>query len=158
MGSSVFMNPRSIAVVGASERKGTVGRAIIANIANGYKGEIYPITPSHETVLGKKAYKSVLDVPGGVDLAVVVTPSKIVPAVIEDCGKKNVKGAIIITAGFKEVGGEGAQLQNQVGEIAKKYGVRIIGPNCLGLMNLAPQTMMNSTFLKVTPKRSAQRL
>jgi 4-hydroxybutyryl-CoA synthetase (ADP-forming) len=150
--SSIFLYPKSIAVVGASEKPGTVGKAIISNIMNGYKGEIYPVTPSHETVFGKKAYKSILDIPNKIDLAVVVTPSKIVPAVMEDCGKKNVRGAIIITAGFKEVGGEGEMLQKEVGEISKKYGTRIIGPNCLGVMNLAPQTMMNSTFLKVTPK------
>ncbi len=152
MSSSIFLNPKSIAVIGASERTGTVGKAIVSNIMNGYKGEIYPITPSSETVFGRKAYKSVMDVPTNIDLAVVVTPSKIVPSVMEECGKKNVRGAIIITAGFKEIGGEGESLQKQVGEISKKYGIRIIGPNCLGVMNLAPQTMMNSTFLKVTPK------
>jgi 4-hydroxybutyryl-CoA synthetase (ADP-forming) len=152
MSYDIFLAPKSIAVVGASERPGTIGKAIISNILNGYKGEVYPITPSHESVFGKKAYKSVLDVPNNIDLAVVVTPSKIVPAVIEECGKKGIKGAIIITAGFKEVGGEGEVLQNQVAEMSRKYGVRIIGPNCLGVMNLALQTMMNSTFLKITPK------
>lgn len=152
MSSSIFLTPKSIAVIGASERPGTIGKAIISNILNGYKGEVYPITPSHESVLGKKAYKSVLEVPNNIDLAVVVTPSKIVPAVLEECGKKNVRGAIIITAGFKEVGEEGEMLQRQVAEISKKYGIRIIGPNCLGVMNLSPETMMNSTFLKITPK------
>lgn len=152
MSYDIFLAPKSIAVVGASERPGTIGKAIISNILNGYKGEVYPITPSHESVFGKKAYKSVMDVPTNIDLAVVVTPSKIVPAVMEECGKKGIKGAIIITAGFKEVGGEGEVLQKQVSEISKKYGTRIIGPNCLGVMNLSPQTMMNSTFLKITPK------
>ena len=152
MSYDIFLAPKSIAVVGASERLGTVGKAIISNILNGYKGEVYPITPSHESVFGKKAYKSVMGVPANIDLAVVVTPSKIVPAVMEECGKKGIKGAIIITAGFKEVGGEGEVLQKQISEISKKYGTRIIGPNCLGVMNLSPQTMMNSTFLKITPK------
>lgn len=152
MSYDIFLAPKSIAVVGASERPGTVGKAIISNILNGYKGEVYPITPSHESVFGKKAYKSVIGVPANIDLAVVVTPSKIVPAVMEECGKKGIKGAIIITAGFKEVGGEGEVLQKQISEISKKYGTRIIGPNCLGVMNLSPQTMMNSTFLKITPK------
>jgi 4-hydroxybutyryl-CoA synthetase (ADP-forming) len=150
--SSVFIKPRSIAVIGASEKAGTIGRAIINNIKNGYKGKIYPITPSHETVFGIKAYKSVLDIDDDIDLAVIATPSKIVPKVLEECGKKGIKGAIIITAGFKEVGGEGELLQKEVEEIGKRYGIRIIGPNCLGVMNLAPDTMMNSTFLKVTPK------
>lgn len=150
--TSVFLKPRSIAVIGASEKEGTIGRAIINNIKNGYKGKIYPITPSHEHVFGIKAYKSVLDTNEEIDLAVIATPSKIVPKVLEECGKKGIKGAIIITAGFKEIGGEGEVLQQQVEEIGKKYGIRIIGPNCLGVMNLAPDTMMNSTFLKVTPK------
>lgn len=152
MSYDIFLNPKSIAVIGASERPGTIGKAIISNILNGYKGEVYPITPSHESVFGRKAYKSVMEVPNSIDLAVVVTPSKIVPAVMEECGKKGIKGAIIITAGFKEIGGEGEELQNRVAEISKKYGLRIIGPNCLGVMNLSEQTMMNSTFLKITPK------
>ena len=152
MSFDIFLAPKSIAVVGASERSNTVGKAIISNILKGYKGIVYPITPSHEYVFGRKAYKSVIDVPTSIDLAVVITPSKIVPTVMEECGKKGIKGAIIITAGFKEVGGEGEVLQKQISEISKKYGTRIIGPNCLGIMNLSPQTMMNSTFLKITPK------
>ncbi|NMJ87287.1 MAG: CoA-binding protein [Thaumarchaeota archaeon] len=152
MSFDIFLAPKSIAVVGASERPNTVGKAIISNILKGYKGVVYPITPSHEYVFGRKAYKSVIDVPTSIDLVVVVTPSKIVPAVMEECGKKGIKGAIIITAGFKEVGGEGEVLQKQIADISKKYGTRIIGPNCLGVMNLSPQTMMNSTFLKITPK------
>ncbi|MBE43573.1 MAG: acyl-CoA synthetase [Thaumarchaeota archaeon] len=152
MSFDIFLAPKSIAVVGASERSNTVGKAIISNILKGYKGIVYPITPSHEYVFGRKAYKSVIDVPTSIDLAVIITPSKIVPTVMEECGKKGIKGAIIITAGFKEVGGEGEVLQKQISEISKKYGTRIIGPNCLGIMNLSPQTMMNSTFLKITPK------
>ena len=152
MSYEIFLAPKSIAVIGASERPGTVGKAIISNILSGYKGTIYPITPSHDSVFGKKAYKKVMEVPTSIDLAVIVTPSKVVPAVMEECGRKGIKGAIIITAGFKEVGGEGEVLQKQIAEISKKYGIRIIGPNCLGVMNLSPHTMMNSTFLKITPK------
>ncbi len=152
MSYDIFLAPKSIAVIGASERPGTVGKAIISNILSGYKGTIYPITPSHDSVFGKKAYKNVMEVPTSIDLAVIVTPSKVVPAVMEECGRKGIKGAIIITAGFKEVGGEGEVLQKQIAEISKKYGIRIIGPNCLGVMNLSPHTMMNSTFLKITPK------
>lgn len=152
MSYDIFLAPKSIAIIGASERSGTIGKAITSNILNGYRGEVYPISRSSESVLGKKAYKSVMDVPNNIDLAVVVTPSKTVPAVMEELGKKGVKGAVIITAGFKEVGGEGEALQQRVAEISKRYGTRIIGPNCLGVMNLSPQTMMNSTFLKVTPK------
>jgi len=152
MTESVFLSPKSIAIVGASDKEGSVGRAITSNIMKGYKGTIYPISPTRETVFDKKAYKSVLDVPGKIDLAVVVTKNTIVPAVLEECGKKKLKGAIVITAGFKEVDEEGAKLEQQLKDIAKKYKLQIIGPNCLGVMNLEPKTMMNSTFLKITPK------
>ncbi len=152
MTNSVFLSPKSIAIIGASDKEGSVGRAITNNIMKGYKGTIYPISPTRETVFGKKAYKSVLDVPGKVDLAVVVTKNTIVPSVLEECGKKKLRGAIVITAGFKEVDDEGAKLEQKLKDIAKKYKLQIIGPNCLGVMNLEPQTMMNSTFLKITPK------
>ena len=152
MTNSVFLSPKSIAIIGASDKDGSVGRAITNNIMKGYKGTIYPISPTRETVFDKKAYKSVLDVPGKVDLAVVVTKNTIVPAVLEECGKKKLRGAIVITAGFKEVDEEGAKLEQKLKDIAKKYKLQIIGPNCLGVMNLEPQTMMNSTFLKITPK------
>jgi 4-hydroxybutyryl-CoA synthetase (ADP-forming) len=152
MTDSVFLSPKSIAIIGASDKVGSVGRAITSNIMKGYKGTIYPISPTRETVFDKKAYKSVLDVPGKIDLAVVVTKNTIVPAVLEECGKKKLRGAIVITAGFKEVDEEGAKLEQKLKDIAKKYKLQIIGPNCLGVMNLEPKTMMNSTFLKITPK------
>ena len=152
MTNSLFLSPKSIAIIGASDKEGSVGRAITSNILKGYTGKIFPISPTRETVFDKKAYKSVLDVPEGIDLAVVVTKNDVVPSVLEECGKKGIKGAIVITAGFKEVNEEGAKLEQKLAEISRQYNIRIIGPNCLGVMNLAPQTMMNSTFLKVTPK------
>src|SRR5574337_49460 len=152
MSESIFLSPKSIAIIGASDKEGSVGRAITSNILKGYTGKILPISPTRETVFDKKAYKTVLDVPEQIDLAVVVTKNDVVPAVLEECGKKGIKGAIVITAGFKEVNEEGAKLEKRLAEIAKQYNIKIIGPNCLGVMNLAPQTMMNSTFLKVTPK------
>jgi len=152
MSESVFLSPKSIAVIGASDKQGSVGRAITSNIMNGYKGIVYPISPTRETVFDQKAYKSVLDVPDSIDLAVVITKNTIVPVVLEECGKKKIKGAIVITAGFKEVDEEGKKLEQKLKDIATKYGVKVIGPNCLGVMNLEPQTMMNSTFLKITPK------
>lgn len=152
MTESVFLSPKSIAIIGASDKEGSVGRAITSNIMKGYKGTIYPISPTRDTVFDKKAYKSVLDVPEEIDLAVIVTKNTIVPTVLEECGKKKLKGAIVITAGFKEVDEEGAKLEQQLRGIAKKYGLKVIGPNCLGVMNLDPKTMMNSTFLKITPK------
>lgn len=152
MTNSLFLSPKSIAIIGASDKEGSVGRAITSNILKGYTGKIFPISPTRETVFDKKAYKSVLDVQEGIDLAVVVTKNDVVSSVLEECGKKGIKGAIVITAGFKEVNEEGAKLEQKLAEISKQYNIRIIGPNCLGVMNLAPQTMMNSTFLKVTPK------
>ncbi len=152
MAESVFLSPKSIAIIGASDKEGSVGRAITSNIMKGYTGKIFPISPTRETVFDKKAYKTVIDVPEEIDLAVIITKNDVVPSVLEECGKKKIKGAIVISAGFKEVNEAGAALERRLGEIAKQHGLRIIGPNCLGVMNLAPQTMMNSTFLKVTPK------
>lgn len=152
MPESVFLSPKSIAIIGASDKRGSVGRTITSNIMNGFKGIVFPISPTRPEVFYKKAYKSVLDVPKPIDLAVIVTKNTIVPDVLEECGKKKVKGVIIITAGFKEVDEEGAKLEQRLKDIAKKYNIQIIGPNCLGVMNLDPKTMMNSTFLKITPK------
>lgn len=152
MVESVFLSPKSIAVIGASDKEGSVGRTITSNIMNDFKGTVYPISPTRPQVFNKKAFKSVLDVPKPIDLAVIVTKNTIVPTVLEECGKKKIKGVIVITAGFKEVDEEGAKLEQQLKDIAKKYNIKVIGPNCLGVMNLDPKTMMNSTFLKVTPK------
>ena len=152
MVESVFLSPKSIAIIGASDKRGSVGRTITSNIMNGFKGTVFPISPTRPTVFYKKAYKSVLDVPSPIDLAVIIIKNTIVPLVLEECGKKKIKGAIVITAGFKEVDEEGKKLEQKLKDIAKKYNLRIIGPNCLGVMNLDPKTMMNSTFLKITPK------
>ena len=152
MAESVFLSPKSIAIIGASDKRGSVGATITSNIMNGFKGTVFPISPTRETVFYKKAYKTVLEVPKPIDLAVIVIKNTLVADVLEECGKKKVKGVIIITAGFKEVDEEGAKREQQIKDIAKKYNIQIIGPNCLGVMNLDPKTMMNSTFLKVTPK------
>ena len=155
MPESVFLSPKSIAVIGASDKRGSVGATITSNIMNGFKGIVYPISPSRETVFYKKAYKTVLDVPKPIDLAVIVIKNTLVAHVLEECGQKKIKGVIIITAGFKEVDEEGARREEELKTISEKYGIQIVGPNCLGVMNLAPKTMMNSTFLKVTPKSGA---
>ena len=152
MAESVFLSPKSIAIIGASDKRGSVGRAITSNIINGFTGTVFPISPTRDTVFYKKAYKNVLDVPESIDLAVVITKNTIVPQVLEECGKKKVKGVIVITAGFKEVDEEGKKLEQKLKDIAKQYQLKIIGPNCLGVMNLEPNTMMNATFLKITPK------
>ncbi len=152
MSEFVFLESRSIAVIGASDKKGSVGRAITSNIMSGYRGTVYPISPTRKTVFGKKAYASVADVRGPVELAVIITKNTIVPLVLEECGKKGVKGVVVITAGFKEVDDAGAALERKIVGIAQRYGIKMIGPNCLGVMNLDPKVMMNATFLKITPK------
>jgi 4-hydroxybutyrate---CoA ligase (ADP-forming) len=151
MSNSIFFSPKSIAIIGASEKPG-VGKTIFYNIAQHFKGKIYPVTPSNPTVGGLTAYKNVLDIPDSIDLAVVAAPSKFTPSVMEEVGKKGIKGAIIVSAGFKEVDEAGAMLEREVGEIAKKYGIKVIGPNCLGIMSFSKANIMNSTFLKITPK------
>jgi len=152
MTESPFLSPKSIAIIGASDKEGSVGSAITSNIMKGFTGKIYPISPTRDKVFDMHAYKTVLDAKEQIDLAVVITKNDIVPTVLEECGKKGIKGVIVITAGFKEVNEEGRKLEQQLKDIVKKYGIRLIGPNCLGVMNLDPNTMMNSTFLKVTPK------
>lgn len=151
MSNSIFFSPRSIAIIGASEKPG-VGKTIFYNIAQHFKGKIYPVSPSNPTVGGLTAYKNVLDIPDSIDLAVVAAPSKFTPSVMEEVGKKGIKGAIIVSAGFKEVDEAGAKLEREVGETAKKYGIKVIGPNCLGIMSFSKDNIMNSTFLKITPK------
>lgn len=152
MAGSVFLTPKSIAIIGASDKVGRVGSTITKNIMTGFKGSIFPISPSRETVFEKPAFKTVLDVPDHIDLAVIIVRNVLVPHVLEECGKKGVKGTIVITAGFKEVDEEGARLENQLKDISSRYGMELVGPNCLGVMNLDSNTMMNSTFLKITPK------
>ena len=151
MANSIFFSPKSIAIIGASEKPG-VGKTIFYNIAKHFKGKIYPVTPTNPTVGGLTAYKNVLDIPDSIDLAVVAAPSKFTPSVMEEVGKKGIKGAIIVSAGFKEVDEAGAKLEREVGETAKKYGIKVIGPNCLGIMSFSKDNIMNSTFLKITPK------
>ena len=152
MPESVFLTPKSIAIIGASDKAGRVGSTITRNIMNGFRGSVFPVSPSRPQIFDKKAYKSVLDIPDKVDLAVIIIKNVLVPGVLEECGRKGIKGAIVITAGFKEVDEEGAKLERQLKEISVRYGMELVGPNCLGVMNLDPDTMMNSTFLKITPK------
>jgi acetyltransferase len=142
---SPIFSPESVALIGATEALNSVGRTILENLTKGgFTGPIYPVNPKRDTVLGIKAYPSILAVPTVPDLAVIVTPPATVPAIIKDCGAKGVKGAIIISAGFKEIGAPGVELERQVLEEASKAGLRIVGPNCLGVM--VPGNKLNATF------------
>ena len=140
-----IFNPRSIAVIGATEKEGSVGRTILWNLLSSpFGGTVYPVNPTRPAILGVKAYPSIAAIGEAVDLAVIVTPAKSAPQLVIDCGEAGVKGIIIISAGFKEVGAEGVELERQVLEAARRYGIRVVGPNCLGIMN--PIGRMNATF------------
>ncbi|WP_199433393.1 acetate--CoA ligase family protein [Qaidamihabitans albus] len=126
-----LMNPRSVAVVGASEQEGKIGNSVMKNLINGgYAGEIHPINPKADTVLGRKSYASVTDIPGEVDVAVFAIPAKFVPASLTECGEKGVSAAVMIPSGFAETGNH--ELQDEVVEIAHRYGIRMLGPNIYG--------------------------
>jgi len=129
-----IFNAKSIAVIGASNRPGKIGFEIFRNIVEGgFQGKIYPINPKITELIGHTCYHTIKDVPDTVDLAVIVIPAPIIPEVLEQCGEKGVKGVIIISAGFSEVGN--VELENKIVNIAKKYGIRIVGPNCAGIVN-----------------------
>lgn len=139
-----IFKPNNVAIIGATEKEGSVGRTIIKNlITNPFGGTIFPVNPKRPNVLGIQAHKSIRDIPADIDLAVIVTPAQTVPGVIDECIEKGVEGAIIISAGFKEVGPSGAELERQIKEKAAGK-MRIIGPNCLGVM--LPFYGMNATF------------
>ncbi len=147
-----LLSPRSVAVIGASTRPDTVGRAVFANILLGdYQGVVYPVNPKAKSIMGVRAYASVLDIPDDVDLAVVVVPARVVPQVLEECGTKGVPAAVVISAGFKEIGPEGARLEARIREIARQYHMALMGPNCLGLINTDPNVRMNATFARSMP-------
>jgi len=144
--NSVFY-PRSIAVIGASRRPGSVGHSLLANIIDSrYQGIVYPVNPKAKGILGIKCYRNVIEIPDVVDLAVIIVPPQFVPEVLEECGKKHIRGAIVITAGFKEIGGEGIELEEKVKKIIAKHDMALFGPNCLGVINTDPVSSMNATF------------
>ena len=140
-----FFNPKSVAIVGASRSKGKVGYEILSNmIAAGYEGKIYPVNSQADEIEGLKCYPDLESIGEKPDLAILEIPAKIVPVVMQQCGKIGIKSVIIITAGFKEVGKEGKALEDKVIQIAKESGIRIIGPNCLGL--IVPANKVNACF------------
>ena len=143
----VFFHPRNVAVVGATETAGSVGRTVLANLlGTSFGGTVFPVNPRRPSVLGVKAFPRLAEVPAAVDLAVIVTPAKTVPDIVQQCGEARVPAAIIISAGFKELGPPGLELEHRVLEQARRGGVRIIGPNCLGVMN--PRRGLNATFAR----------
>jgi acetate---CoA ligase (ADP-forming) len=147
-----FFEPRSVAVIGASTSPGKLGYTVVENLVEGgyvKVGQVYPINPKADEILGQKAYPSVNDVPGPIDLAVIVIPYPHVPDALRQCGEKKIPAAIIITAGFREAGMEGLERENELLEIAREYDIRLVGPNCLGVIDTF--TPLNASFSAGTP-------
>ncbi|MEO8324173.1 MAG: GNAT family N-acetyltransferase, partial [Actinomycetota bacterium] len=148
-----LVRPRSIAVIGASRRRGTISGEVFHNLTDGgFEGPVYPVNPKADVVQSVRAYPSVLDIEGEVDLAVIVVPAQVVTGVARDCGEKGVKALLIISAGFAETGEEGEQRQRELLEIARGYGMRIVGPNCMGVMNTHPAVRLNASFAPSSPR------
>ncbi|MDY6852194.1 MAG: CoA-binding protein, partial [Thermodesulfobacteriota bacterium] len=140
----LIANPKSIAFFGASNNFANFGSVILASLRSlGYEGAVYPVHPKEDQVQGYKAYPSVLDLPEAPDLALIILPKSAVPQVMEECGQRGVKRAAIVTGGFKEVGGQGVELEKNIQQIAEKYGIRFLGPNCIGVSN--PHNKLNPT-------------
>ena len=146
----VFFRPQSVAVIGASRDPDKLGYAVLANLKQGgYQGRLYPVNPKADKILGLKAYPSVLDISDPVDLAVIVIPYRFVPAALEQCGQKEIPAVVVISAGFREAGREGLEREMELVEIAHKYRLRLIGPNCLGVIDTG--TPLNATFAAGMP-------
>jgi acetyltransferase len=150
-GLNSLFSPNSVAVIGATGRPGTVGRTVLENLLHGrFQSKVYAINPKREEVLGLKAYKSIRDIPHAVDLVVIATPAVTVPQLIAECVDAGARSAVVISAGFKERGAEGVALERQIKEQLQRSSMRLIGPNCLGIMN--PTIGLNATFAKDAPK------
>lgn len=148
-----LFEPRSVAVIGASRKTDSVGALVLRNLRGGFSGPVYPVNPHAESVQALPAFASLRDVPGDVDLAIVVVPAAAIPAVLDDCRDHGVKAVIVLSAGFAETGPEGRALQGRVLDQVRAAGIRLVGPNCLGVINTDPAVRLNATFAS-TPVRA----
>ena len=149
-----LFRPRSIAVIGASRRPASIGGEILRNLVDfGFTGPVYPVNPSAVSVHSMRAYPNLEAIPDPVDLAIVIVPRDLVLGVIDDCGRKGVRGIVTITAGFKEVDAEGAALERAIAEKLERYGIRMVGPNCMGIVNTEKDVRLNATFAASIPER-----
>jgi acetyltransferase len=149
-----IFHPKSVAIVGTNKVKGTVPHDILDGILKAdFNGIVFPVSPREKSIKGIKAYKYVIDIPDEVDLAILVFPSSVNHMALEQCGQKGIKSVIIISAGYKEVGEAGLQKEKQLIEIARKYDISFIGPNCLGVINTAPGTLLNASFAREMPEQ-----
>jgi acetate---CoA ligase (ADP-forming) len=147
-----ILRPRSVAVIGASRKPNTIGYQILENLVrHGFAGAVYPVNPTADAVHSIRAYPSVEAIADEVDLAIIVVPKQHVCDAAEACGRKGVKGLVVISAGFAEVGGSGAERQKRLVEIVRRHGMRLVGPNCMGVLNTAPDRSMNATFAPTMP-------
>ena len=146
-----LFNPETIALIGATEEKGAVGRTILENLLLSKNRKIFAVNPNRKTVFGLASYPSIIDIPPKIDLSMIATPPQTVPEIVDECGKAGVEGIIIISSGFKEMGEEGRRLEKQIVEIKKIYGMRIIGPDCLGVIR--PNVHLNASLLQANPEQ-----
>lgn len=144
-----IFNPKSIAVIGATNKKGSIGRKILENLLAAPDRHIYPVTLRKKTVLDVPAYRHIADIPGKIDVVIIATPARTVPPLVEECGKAGVEGVIIVSSGFREVGPEGQRLEEKILDLHRRYRLRIIGPNCLGIIR--PHIGLNTTPLASNP-------
>ncbi len=151
---AAFLNARSVAVIGASRRTDTIGSVLVRNLVLGdYAGRVYVVNPTSDSVAGMPSYKTVADIPDEVDVAIVAVPAEAVQDVVLDCAAKGVHGLIVISSGFAETGEEGRQRQRKLVGLARSYGLRLIGPNCLGVINTAADVSLNASLAQVMPPR-----
>ncbi len=148
-----IFKPRAVAVIGASSTKGKVGHDIFANLLRGeFKGTLYPVNPGARSILCVPCFKSVLDIDDDIDLGMIILPPKAALAAVKDCVQKNIKGLVIVSAGFKEVGGEGAEIEEEIARICRKADIRLVGPNCLGVINPHGDVRLNASFSTHMPE------
>jgi len=147
-----FLNPKSVAVIGASRRPNTIGNFVFRNlIQQDFKGVVYPVNPNAEVIAAVKAYPSILDIPGDIDLAIISIPADKVQQVVEECAHKGVRGVVVLTSGFSDIGADGMERQNKLVNTIRNYGMRMLGPNCMGMINTNPEINLNATFSAVVP-------
>ena len=148
----VIFNPRSVAVLGVTNTPGTVPHDIFLNVlTSGYQGVLYPVAPGKQSISAVRAYRYVTDIEDEVDLAVIVFPASVCDMALRQCGEKGIKAAIMISAGFREVGPAGAERERQIKDICTEYGIRLVGPNCLGVINTDRSVRFNASFARKMP-------
>src|SRR3972149_5856598 len=145
-----FFSPRKVLVIGASAKAGKVGYSVLKNLLDyGYAGRVYPVNPEAKEILGVRAYAKVSQIRGEVDLAIIVLPAPLVIPVLEECATKQIRAAIVISAGFKEMGHEGGKLEQSLAKVARRLKIRVLGPNCLGLIDT--RSRLNASFAAGMP-------